>query len=185
MIWSDRLVLLPQAPDQLADLQAYYLENAAHLEPWEPARTDDFHTDAAWRARLQSTVEAHEAGHALKLAVRRRDNDQLIGVCNYTNIVRGSFQACHLGYSLAASAQGQGYMNEALTASLHHVFTSLNLHRVMANYVPENERSGRLLTRLGFVQEGVAKDYLHINGQWRDHILTSKINPVFRQFTHA
>lgn len=185
MIWSDRLVLLPQTLEQLADLQHYYLENAAHLEPWEPARTDDFHTDAAWQDRLEAAVEAREAGHSLKLTVRRRDTDQLIGVCNYTNIVRASFQACHLGYSLAASAQGQGYMNEALTASLHHVFTHLNLHRVMANYVPENTRSGRLLSRLGFVEEGVAKDYLHINGRWRDHVLTSKINPVFRHFTHA
>lgn len=185
MIWSDRLVLLPQHPDQLADLQKYYLDNAAHLEPWEPARTEDFHTEEAWQKRLQAAVDAREAGQALKLVIRLRETDEVIGVCNYTNIVRGSFQACHLGYSLGAGAQGQGYMYEALTASLQHVFTSLNLHRVMANYVPENDRSGRLLSRLGFVEEGVAKDYLHINGRWRDHILTSKLNPVFRHFTHA
>ncbi len=46
----------------------------------------------------------------------------------------------------------------------------------MANYVPTNERSGRLLRRLGFTVEGYARDYLCLNGTWQDHILTSLIN---------
>lgn len=54
-------------------------------------------------------------------------------------------------------------------------FEALGLHRVMANYQPANERSGRFLRRLGFVPEGYARDYLYINGMWRDHILTSRI----------
>lgn len=49
------------------------------------------------------------------------------------------------------------------------------LHRIMANYCPENVRSGKLLARLGFEQEGLARDYLYLNGRWRDHILTSRI----------
>ena len=184
MIWTERLILEPQALKHVADLRQYYLENSAHLEPWEPGRVDDFHEPDAWRMRIQSAMEEQDAGRSLKLVLRRRDNDELIGVCNYTNIVRASFQACHLGYSLAEKAQGQGFMYEALEGSLHHVFTALNLHRVMANYVPENIRSQRLLERLGFEREGLAKRYLHINGAWRDHVLTSKLNPVFRHITH-
>ena len=60
---------------------------------------------------------------------------------------------------------------------VQYSFHDLNLHRVMANYVPENERSGKLLERLGFVREGVAREYLRIAGQWRDHVLTARINP--------
>ncbi|MEL7033683.1 MAG: ribosomal protein S5-alanine N-acetyltransferase [Pseudomonadota bacterium] len=183
MILSERLLLFLQGPEHLQDLRAYYLDNAAHLDPWEPARSDDFHLETAWRRRLLAVAEDHKAGRALKLVIRARDGGKVLGVCNYSNIIRGSFQACHLGYSLAETAQGQGLMYEALEASLHHVFTKLNLHRVMANYIPENERSGRLLTRLGFEQEGFAKDYLHINGVWRDHVLTAKINPMFRYTT--
>lgn len=185
MILSQRLLLSPQNTTHLADLRRYYIDNAAHLDSWEPARTEDFHDPAAWRDRIETAIADQKAGRALKLLIRRRDNDAMIGVCNYTNIVRGSFQACHLGYSISAAAQGQGLMYEALEASLHHVFTALNLHRVMANYVPENDRSARLLERLGFEKEGLAKRYLHINGVWCDHVLTSKINPVFRHFTHA
>jgi ribosomal-protein-alanine N-acetyltransferase len=43
----------------------------------------------------------------------------------------------------------------------------------MANHVPRNERSARLLERLGFEREGFAKAYLHLDGRWQDHVLTS------------
>ncbi len=47
------------------------------------------------------------------------------------------------------------------------------MHRIMANYMPHNMRSGHLLTKLGFEREGYAKQYLQINGEWRDHVLTA------------
>ena len=81
-----------------------------------------------------------------------------------------------MGYSLAADRQGKGYMSEALEIAIAYVFTQLNLHRIMAAYLLDNQRSGKLLKRIGFVVEGYACDYLMINGQWQDHILTSLIN---------
>lgn len=68
-------------------------------------------------------------------------------------------------------------MTEIVELSVNHVFQTLDLHRVMANYVPENVRSARVLEKLGFEQEELARSYLKIGGQWCDHVLTSKINP--------
>ena len=68
-------------------------------------------------------------------------------------------------------------MTEIVNSSLTCVFEQLDLHRVMANYVPENERSARVLEKLGFEKEGYAKLYRKIAGKWRDHILTAKPNP--------
>jgi ribosomal-protein-alanine N-acetyltransferase len=70
-------------------------------------------------------------------------------------------------------------MAEALRAANAFVFGSMRLHRIMANYRPENERSARLLERLGFEREGLARDYLFIDGAWRDHVLTALVNPHF------
>jgi ribosomal-protein-alanine N-acetyltransferase len=50
----------------------------------------------------------------------------------------------------------------------------------MANFRPENERSRRLLERLGFVEEGLARNYLFIDGAWRDHVLTSLTHPAYQ-----
>lgn len=68
-------------------------------------------------------------------------------------------------------------MHEALEAGLAWAFGELDLHRVMANHLPRNQRSARLLQRLGFEREGYARDYLRIAGQWEDHVLTAKIRP--------
>jgi ribosomal-protein-alanine N-acetyltransferase len=96
-----------------------------------------------------------------------------------SNIVRGVFQAAHLGYGIDHSLQGQGLMHEAVSEIIRFAFDDLRLHRLQANYQPHNQRSAALLQRLGFVEEGLARDYLYINGAWRDHVLTSLTNPQF------
>jgi ribosomal-protein-alanine N-acetyltransferase len=68
-------------------------------------------------------------------------------------------------------------MSEALRAGIAYVFETLGFHRIQANHLPANERSARLLRRLGFSVEGYARDYLYINGAWRDHVLTSLTSP--------
>ncbi len=119
-----------------------------------------------------------ETGSALHLLLTGAGTGQLIGECNFTNIVRGPFLACHLGFSIDRRSEGQRLMHEGLTAALDYVFGGLRLHRIMANYRPGNVRSARLLEGLGFVREGVARAYLKIDGVWADHVLTSLINPA-------
>ena len=67
-------------------------------------------------------------------------------------------------------------MSEAVAAAVNYAFNELGLHRVMANNLPHNAPSANLLRKLGFVTEGYARNYLFIDGQWRDHVLTAKIN---------
>lgn len=95
----------------------------------------------------------------------------------FFTIVRSPLQACYLGYSVDLDWEGKGAMSEAIPAVLDHAFGPLGLHRVMANHLPENERSARLLKRLGFETEGYARSYLFLDGAWRDHVLTARVNP--------
>ena len=173
-ITTERLTLQAAHPSHAHALQTYQLRNRVFLKPWEPARDDDFFELEAISQRLETMAEKTANGEALHLLILR--DGTLIGACNFTNIVRGAFEACHLGYALDESAQGQGLMHEALKAAIAYVFEAMKLHRIMANYRPENERSARLLKRLGFEREGEARAYLKINGVWADHVLTSLIN---------
>jgi ribosomal-protein-alanine N-acetyltransferase len=175
---TERLWLRPASRQDAPALLAYCLANRTHLLPWEPSRPESFYTRQSIETRLES-MEAHvAAGTAVHLLLFAKDDGRLIGDCNFTNIVRGPFQACHLGFSIAHDREGQGLMRECLAAAIRYVFAELGLHRVMANYRPENRRSARLLDRLGFEREGIARAYLKINGVWADHVLTSLINPA-------
>jgi ribosomal-protein-alanine N-acetyltransferase len=104
------------------------------------------------------------------------DNEKVIGIINYDQVIKGPFQACCLGYSIDGEYQGKGLMKEALSQTISYVVRELNLNRVMANYEPSNQRSAKLLKSLGFEREGYARKYLKLNGIWRDHILTSLIS---------
>ena len=175
-ITTSRLQLRVLNPEDAPLLQTYLLKNRIHLAPWEPARDDSFFELEQCQQRLISSCLNIEAGQSLALAVFLKNSSQIVGTCNFSNIVRGIFQACHLGYAIDAEAEGQGYMLEAVQAGIQHMFHQQGLHRIMANHVPENTRSAKLLKRLDFEREGLAKFYLKINGVWRDHVLNSLVN---------
>lgn len=169
-----RLTVL--APADSALLCEYRNRNRQHLSSWEPARDDAYFTEAAAREHLARTLALAETGQALHLAALCNDASQMVAACSFTNIVRGPFQACHLGFSVDAQREGTGLMAEVARAGIDHVFEHLGLHRIMANHMPGNTRSAALLRRLGFEREGYARAYLFINGRWEDMVLNSLID---------
>ena len=160
-----------------ASMMVHFREsNRDHLESWEPRRMPDFYTEGFWQIHLRLALRDFRDGTSVNFVLLTPDEQEVIGVCNYTSIVRGTFQSCHLGYAVSASHEGKGVMYEALAMTNRYMFDEMGLHRIMAAYLPNNERSGSLLTRLGFEKEGLARKYLKINGRWEDHVLTSLLN---------
>lgn len=62
------------------------------------------------------------------------------------------------GYDMARAYWGRGIATEALHAILHFGFTQMNLHRIYAGTVADNQESVRLLERLGFTREGTRRE---------------------------
>jgi len=177
VIRTERLLVRCAAETDVPALLRFFDENREHMGPWEPPRPPDFHTHEFWRVQVGRHRRAFDAGAAVMLFLfPHEDPSEVIGQISYTSIVRGPADMCMLGYALAHKAQGQGYMYEALQAANEYVFKQLNIHRVMANFMPHNVRSNAVLRRLGFTVEGYARDYLYVNGAWRDHVLTSLTN---------
>ncbi|MEX3813560.1 GNAT family N-acetyltransferase [Paraburkholderia sp. BR13439] len=177
-ILTARLKLVPACEQFTHELHEYSIENRAHLQPWEPLRAESFFEKKSVSRRLSMMAHNNNSGVAVHLLLFSPGTGEIVGECNFTNIVRGPFQACHLGFSLAKRFEGQGLMREALTSAITYIFDEIGLHRIMANFRPENVRSEQLLKRLGFEREGLARSYLRINGVWVDHVLTSLINHI-------
>jgi ribosomal-protein-alanine N-acetyltransferase len=179
---TERLAVRLARPGMEEAMARFLRENfEGHLDRWSPPTTPAFFSAAFWRERLAIAVEEFHAGRSARFVMQLEEaaDAAVVGTCNYTNIVRGPFQACHLGYQIARAHEGRGLMTEALRATNAFMFDVLRLHRIMANYRPENLRSARVLERLGFAREGMARDFLFIDGAWRDHVLTALVHPAY------
>lgn len=178
---TTRLVARLPLVDDAPSIAAYYRENADHLRDSNPTFAPDIFSEPYWREAAARSLDEFEQGIALRLFLFDRNDERVvIGAVNFSAIMRGAAHFCFLGYHLGRKFEGMGLMSEALRAAIDHAFYALNLHRIMANYVPSNERSARLLAKLGFAVEGLARDYLYLDGRWQDHVLTSLTNPRWR-----
>ena len=171
------LPLVVLEPSDSGTLHAYYGENREHLAPWEPRRDDAFYTPEHIRDLVAERYRAYVDCTSLHLCALDADA-RMVAECNFTNVVRGPFEACTLGFSVAAASEGRGIMTAVVRKATEVVFAEYGLHRIMANYMPRNMASARVLEKCGFVREGFAKQYLRIAGRWEDHVLTALVNPV-------
>jgi ribosomal-protein-alanine N-acetyltransferase len=172
------IVRLAQSEDADA-IAAFYKGDQAHQRQYSPLH-DAMFDPLFWRDWIEQARIEFDAGRSCKTFLFDLDDHTVIGCANLTNIIRGLFHACYLGYVIAGTHEGLGLMFEALQALIQYAFDELNIHRIMANYQPGNTRSQAVLKRLGFVTEGLAPKYLFIDGAWRDHVLTSLTNEVWR-----
>ena len=178
---TPRLVLLPAHEDLAGRVAAFYRRNAAHLAPWDPPAPEGFATEAFQAGRLCKAVTEAAAGTALRWWIEPREEpSQLVGSIGLSQIARGAFQNAMLGYAIDSAYEGKGLMREALEAVIGHAFSeAVCLHRIQANVRPENLRSVALLMRLGFDEEGLAREYLFIDGAWRDHRMFALRNTAY------
>ena len=145
-------------------------ESRQFLTPWEPIWADDELTRGAFRRRIKRYQKETRLDSAYVFFVLRESDDALLGGCTLSNVRRGVTQCCALGYWIGARFARQGYMSDAVRALIPFVFGTLGLHRIEAACLPENQPSRSLLAKAGFHEEGLARKYLLINGEWRDHI---------------
>lgn len=159
--------------DDWARLRA---SSMAFLQPWEPKWAKDELTQSAFKRRVRRYHEDRLQAVAYAFFIFREQDDELVGGCNVSNVKRGVSQTAALGYWVGARFQRQGLTSDAVEAVVRFCFDGLNLHRIEAACIPANQPSQRLLGKCGFVEEGLAKQYLKINDQWQDHKLFARLS---------
>lgn len=152
------------------------LANQEWLEPWEA--TPPATAGVPWRER-QTVVAWSGSVRVLRRATRRREaaayvvrtGGRLVGQVTVAPVQRGAVLSGNVGYWVDHRAAGRGIGTAAVALAADVAFGRLDLHRIEAAVRPENAASRRLLARLGFREEGLARGLLLVDGSWRDHVL--------------
>ncbi len=164
----------PQASDFLEwrDLRA---ASRAFLQPWEPVWPADDLTRTGFRRRLAAYQRDIDLGLGYAFFVFRAADNALTGGVTLSNVRRGIAQTASLGYWAGQTHARQGHTLAAARAVIAFAREPLGLHRIEAACLPSNQASAALLLKAGFTEEGYARAYLKINGEWRDHRLFGRI----------
>ena len=96
---------------------------------------------------------------------------RLAGQLTVSGIVGGSASWGQIGYWIDQRLAGRGIIPTAVALAVDYCFQVMSLHRIEIAIRPENTKSLRVVAKLGFRPEGLRPRYLHIDGDWRDHLV--------------
>ena len=170
---GNRITIRNFTPADAEELTNYYIRNKEHLREFEPARDNSFYEVDVQRKILIESYKQLMVGTGMDLGIYLKD--KLIGKIKVSNIVHGVFKSAFIGYSIDKEHEGKGYMKEAVLLVEKYCKQYLDLHRLEASVLVDNIKSKRVLLKSGFEEIGINKEYLYINGKWRDHITFYKI----------
>ncbi|MGL4849851.1 MAG: GNAT family N-acetyltransferase [Clostridium sp.] len=172
-IQGENIYLRNLTPSDAEELTEYYIRNKKHLEKFEPARENEFYTLEVQKGTLNESYKQFLNGTSYDMAIIK--DEKIIGKIRLSNIVYGVFKSGILGYSIDEEFQGRGYMQEAVNLMIKYSFEDLELHRMEASALVNNEKSKKVLEKCGFEKLGINKKYLFINGVWEDHVTYYKV----------
>lgn len=145
-----------------------------NLEPWEPSADLDWvqrHSVSAWPPMYSGLRAEARKGRMLPYVIEVDGHYR--GQLTVGNVSHGALRSAWIGYWVSSEVTGAGVATGALALGLDHCFGPVGLHRVEATVRPENAASRRVLTKVGFREEGLLKRYLNVDGAWRDHLLVA------------
>lgn len=151
---------------------------------WSRLRADNLEWLAPWEATLPPGAGPPPISYTTMISgLRRRAREgsvmpfavtwdgQMVGQLTVNAITGGSAQSSSIGYWVARSYAGRGITPTAVALVTDHLLGPAGLHRVEIAIRPENAASLRVVEKLGFRRIGIAPRYLHIAGDWHDHVL--------------
>jgi len=147
-------------------IERLVLGNREWLRPWE-ATNPHGPISFDFRSQIRALLRQLESSDGMPFVILYQG--EIVGQLNVANILHGSVSSCVIGYWIAPEVAGLGITPTAVALAMDYMFNALGLHRVEIDIRPENGASIRVVQKLGLRHEGLKKNYIHINGDWRDH----------------
>ncbi|MEQ6376958.1 GNAT family protein [Bacillaceae bacterium S4-13-58] len=175
IIESEELYLRPFQKKDARNLFRLVYDNQYFWSKVEPDHHPNYYTYNVQKQRLQDMIHSTGKGKEFNCGIFLREKEQLIGEISIFHILRGPLNQGMVGFSLSKDYVGKGYGTQSLALMTKYAFNDLQLHRVEAAVAPSNIPSISILEKNGFVKEGLLRGYLLMKGQWKDHLLYSKL----------
>jgi len=152
-------------------------KNREWLTPWEATSpiSEENRNLPTFIEMVQFHNREGRAGRSISLAIWF--NRELIGQITLGGISYGAYRGGHIGYWISQSHASKGLTTRAVREVTRYGLEELRLHRIEINLRPENAASKRVAEKAGYVFEGLRPRYLHIDGNWRDHLCFVIENP--------
>ena len=174
---SERLILKTSYEVTPEQLLRYYSHNRLFFEQHEPKQGDSYYT-----LEYQTKALRYEIGNMDKMYsvyyyyFLKDEPEEMIGSMSFSRIRKEPYASTIFGYNIHEDYQGHGYCTEGCKAAIEHLLSITHIHRIEARVLTDNEKSIRVLERLGFFHEGFEKASILIAGQFRDHLRYAYIN---------
>lgn len=173
---TERLLLKVLNEDNSGEVLEFYKEGDSFFGAMEPERMEGFYTEGYQRYVLKYEEESFiEEKSARYYIFDKNRPDIIIGTVALRNIVKGSFLSATIGYKLLPEYTGKGLCTEAVKCISDRAVRDGGLHRIVAYVRPDNVPSIKVLERCGYEYEGIARDYVKLNGRWQDHAIYARI----------
>ena len=114
---------------------------------------------------LAYALPRYKSGDYYDWAVVEKSTGKMIGTCGFTSFNLAANSA-EVGYVLNRSRWGEELAPEALRAVLRFGFGYLGLHRIEAHYMVGNEKSLRVMQKVGMKFEGIHRDFIFVKGDY-------------------
>ncbi|PXV84915.1 ribosomal-protein-alanine N-acetyltransferase [Lachnotalea glycerini] len=167
---TNRLILQIITPNYAKKVLDFYVTNKDIFETYEPSRPENFYTEEYQKALLGYEYNSITKMQNVRFWVfKKEDPDKIIGTVSFSNIQPYIYSSCNIGYKFDKYYHHQGYAFEALNQLIDIIFNECHLHRINAYIMPNNTSSKRLIERIGFTLEGIARKCIIIQDNWEDH----------------
>ena len=170
VLQQDNLVLRPLKLRDKKEWTKLRQRNQNWFQQWESTVPDEFSDGKASFYQIVKNLRV-EAKAQRSLPFVMEIDKKIAGQITVANINYGSTRSAYIGYWIAEEFAGKGYTPLAVAMAIDHCFQILNLHRLEITIRPENLKSLRVVEKLGLRSEGLRPKYLHIDGDWRDHLV--------------
>lgn len=172
-IETSRVLLMPVDVGDGPELWEAVDGSRWHLERWLPWVPFNATPEASLRYAEASALD-WDAGRAVRFAIRDRTTRALLGVVGLDACIH-LHRSCELGYWLRLEATGRGLMTEAAKACVDFAFGRMGIHRIRCAAATDNAPSLRVISRLGFRFEGIARQAEWVGSRWLDHALFARL----------